>query len=182
MKMNKRGGFTDLFLFMIFAVIIVFVSGIMIYLGGEVHDKLITDIGNNTFTNSNQTYADTINSTINPLNTAYRSLYWITFFIVGAMIISIFIGSYMVTTRPVMFIPYIILVLVAVIVSVGISNAYESVVTQETLSATFGGFIGTNYILSLLPLWITIIGFIGGIIMYVRFQIASQTIELGGYG
>jgi hypothetical protein len=179
---SKRGGFSDLFILMIFSVIILLVSGIMIYLSNTVYSKIQTDIGNMTFRNSNVTYSATIAKTLTPMNTAFNSLYWVAFFLIGSMVISIIIGSYMVTTRPVMFVPYFILMIVAVIVSVGVSNAYETIATSSQLAPTFSGFIGSNIMMSLLPIWITVIGFLGGIIMYVRFQIASQTIELGGQG
>jgi hypothetical protein len=40
--------------------------------------------------------------------------------------------------------------------------------SDATLSSTFSGFIGTNWIMLNLPIWITIVGFTGGIIMFSR--------------
>jgi hypothetical protein len=97
------------------------------------------------------------------------------------MVLSIFMGSYLVTTKPIFFIPYIFIVIIAVIVAVGLSNAYEQVIQDPTLASTFAGFVGANFIMAQLPIWITIIGFVGGIIMFVRMGSREQQIY-GGNG
>jgi len=97
------------------------------------------------------------------------------------MIISIFIGSFLVTTKPVFFIPYIFITIIAVVVSVGISNGYEMVRDNPTLASTFTGMWGANFIMAQLPIWITIISITGGIIMFARMGSRENQIY-GGYG
>ena len=103
---NKRGGYLDIFLLMIFAVIIVFVGAVMIYMGGrvqtELHDKLDSKQSNSEYVN----YTTLIDENIGAVNTAYGALYWLSVFIIFGMILGIFIGSYMVQTKPVFFVPY----------------------------------------------------------------------------
>lgn len=165
--MNKRGGFSDLFIFMILAVAIVFICGVFIFIGGkattEIHEKL-----DGTDYAGNENVTEIINQTFDAVNRAYQSLYWISVFLIVGMVISIFIGSYLVTTKPIFFIPYIFIVIIAVIVSVGISNAYEMVINDPTMAETFAGFVGANFIMLKLPIWIAVIGIVGGIIMFVR--------------
>jgi hypothetical protein len=84
------------------------------------------------------------------------------------MIISIFIGSYLVTTKPIFFVPYLFIVIIAVIVAVPLSNAYETIMNDATLSGTFAEFSGANWLMLNLPIWITIVGITGGIIMFSR--------------
>jgi hypothetical protein len=96
------------------------------------------------------------------------------------MVISIFIGSYLVTTKPIFFIPYIFIVIIAVIVSVGISNAYEMVINDPTMAETFAGFVGANFIMLKLPIWIAVIGIVGGIIMFVRMGSKENDLYGGG--
>lgn len=176
--MNKKAGMTDLFIFMIVAFVIVFICGIFIYLGGkvmtEVHDKM----DDMQFGDLNTT--EVIDDTLGKVNQAYQGLYWISWFLIVGMVISIFIGSYLVTTKPVFFIPYIFIVIIAVIVSVGISNAYEQVTADPTLAGTFAGFTGANFIMSQLPIWIAVIGIAGGIIMFVRMGSKANENQ-GGY-
>jgi hypothetical protein len=96
------------------------------------------------------------------------------------MMISILIGSFLVTTRPVFFLPYIFIVIIAIIVAVGLSQAYDQVKENSELSSTFDRFGGANFMLSNLPVIITIVGFTGGIIMFVR--LGSKENEGGYYG
>lgn len=175
---GKRGGFTDLFIFMIVSVIVVFISGIFIYLGGRVNTQLHTTMDDMTFGDKNG--SEIVTSTMGKVSSTYDALYWISVFLMVGMVISIFIGSYLVTTKPVFFIPYLFVVIIAIIVSVGLSNAYQEVIETPLLASTFNNFVGANFILSKLPIWITIIGFVGGIIMFVRM--GSKENELyGGY-
>ena len=77
-------------------------------------------------------------------------------------------GSYLLTTKPIFFIPYIFVVIIAIIVSVPLANSYETLMNDPTLASTFAGFTGSNWIMLNLPIWITIIGITGGIIMFSR--------------
>jgi F0F1-type ATP synthase assembly protein I len=177
--MNKQGGFTDLFIFMIFSFAILLICGIFIYIGGtvttEVHEKMDTM----QFGDANT--SQVIDQTFGKVNQAYQSLYWIAVFLMVGMVISIFIGSYLVTTKPIFFVPYLFIVIIAVIIAVGLSNAYELVIQNPTLASTFAGFVGANFIMLQLPMWIAIIGITGGIIMFVRMGSKESDIY-GGNG
>lgn len=177
--MNKRGGFTDLFIFMIFSFAILLICGIFIYLGGNVTTKVHETMDAMQFGSANT--SQVIDSTFGAVNRSYQALYWISVLLMVGMVISIFIGSYLVTTKPVFFIPYAFITIIAVIIGVGLSNAYESVIADPTLASTFAGFVGANFIMLKLPLWIAVIGIVGAIIMFVRM--GSKENELyGSYG
>ena len=166
---NKRGGFTDLFLFMIFAFVIILVSGVMIYIGIEIEDQLQKSLGKMDLGDTMGNNASVvIDNTIGVTNTTFQALHWITVFLIGGMILSIFIGSYLVTTKPIFFIPYLFIVIIAIIVSIPMSNSYEILINNPTLSSTFAEFTGANWIMLNLPVWITIIGITGAIIMFSR--------------
>jgi len=167
--MNKRGGFTDLFIFMIVALVVVLISVVFIYIGNQTHDQLQSSLGTMDLhdtqgNNASQVITNTVGST----NTTFQALHWIAVFLIAGMIISIFIGSYLVTTKPIFFIPYIFITIIAIVVSVPISNTYEVLMSNATLSSTFAGFTGASWIMLNLPIWITIVGFGGGIIMFAR--------------
>jgi len=165
--MNNKGALSDLFIFMILAFAILFICGIFIFIGGratsEVHAKLD---GTNYAGNENVTQI--INQTFDKVNQAYQSLYWISIMLIVGMIISIFIGSYLVTTKPVFFIPYALITIIAIIVAVVMSNAYEQVIQTPLIAGSFTGFTGGNFIMANLPIWIAVIGIVGAIIMFVR--------------
>ena len=173
--MNKKGGFTDLFLFMIVGFIILLFSGVFIYIGltvtSELHSKMDgMDIG------GDKNVTKVIDETMGKTNQSYNSLYWISILLIIGMMLSIFIGSYLVTTKPIFFIPYIFVTIIAIIVSVGISNAYEELISNPTLASTFIKFTGSNFIMLKLPMWIAIIGITGGIIMFARMGKREESI------
>ena len=176
-KMNKKADLTDMFLFMIVAIIILMVSGMFIYMGGRIRAELHTNLDNKEI-GDNVNYSEVIDNSMGQVDTSYRLMYWLSILLIVGMMISVFIGNYMITTRPIYFVPYIFITIIAVIVSVGISNAYQEIIADPTLASTFAGFIGSNFIMVYLPIWITIISFVGGIIMFVRMK--SQ--EYAPYG
>jgi len=175
--MNKKAGFTDLFLFMIIAIVLVFICGVMLYLGGKVTTEVHATLDPMTFGSANT--SQVIDDTFGAVNRSYQSLYWIAVFLIVGMVISIFIGSYLVTTKPIFFIPYLFITIIAILVSVGLSNAYEMVISDPTLAPTFAGFVGANDILLNLPIWIAVIGIVGGIIMFTRMGSKDSQIYTG---
>jgi hypothetical protein len=175
---RKRGQmFTDAFVFMIFALIILMVAGMYIYMGNTIETKLKQSMPQNQFSTN---VTQVIDNTFGKVNEAYATLRWTTILLIIGMVISIFIGSYMVTTRPVFFVPYIFMVIIAVVVSVGISNAYQALIETPLLSSSYATLVGGNYFMVYLPIWITAIGFIGGIIMFARMK--SQDTMVSPYG
>lgn len=168
-KKNKKGAFADLFIFMIFALVIILISVVFIFIGNKTTEQLHLsmddmDLHDTVGNNASQV----IDNTMGDVNTTFQALHWITIFLIVGMIISIFIGSYLVTTKPIFFIPYLFVVIIAIIVSVPLANTYETLLTDATLSSTFAGFTGANWIMLNLSIWITIIGITGGIIMFSR--------------
>jgi len=178
--MNKKGGLTDLFILMIFAFAIILISVIFIYIGTTTQDKLHETMDDRGVMPDGTNTSDMINNTFGGVTSAYGGLYWISIFLIAGMIISIFIGSYLVTTKPIFFIPYFFVTIVAVIVAVGISNAYEMLMKDGTMASTFAGFVGSNFIMLNLPMWIAIIGVVGAIIMFVRMGSRDEQIYGGG--
>ena len=166
---NKRGGFSDLFIFMIFAFVIILISVVWVYMGGLVQEKMHETIGQMDLHDTvGNNASQVVDNTIGDFNASISALRWITVFLIGGMILSIFIGSYLVTTKPIFFIPYLFIVIIAIVVSVPMSNAYEVLMNNAILSETFAGFSGASWIMLNLPVWITIIGITGGIIMFSR--------------
>jgi len=168
-RMNKRGAFADLFIFMILAFVLIFICAIMIYIADTTTEQLHETMdGMDLGDGSGNNVSVVIDNTVGATALSFKALQWISAFIIFGMILSIFIGSYLVTTKPVFFIPYIFIVIIAIIVSVPLSNAYETLSNNADLSSTFTGFTASNFIMLNLPIWITIIGFVGGIIMFAR--------------
>lgn len=165
---DKKGSYIGMFILIVVAIIILFVSAIFIYIGELTEEKLHETMDDmDIFGDTNA--SEVIDSTFGKVNQAYSHLTWITVMLIFGMVISIFIGSYKVRTEAVYFIPYIIISLICIIISVGIANAYEDVIANETLASTFATFTGGNFFMLNLPMFMTVIAFIGGIIMYISW-------------
>jgi len=176
--MNRRGQmFTDVLLFIVMTLIILSIVGMYLFMGTTIEAELKQSMPQDQFVTN---VTETVDNTMGMVNTAYDTLKWSTVIIIMGMIFGIFIGSYMVTTRPIFFVPYIFVMIIAIIVSTGVSNAYQELISTPMLSSTFAELIGGNYIMIYLPLWVTIIGFVGGIIMFARMK--SQDAMVNPYG
>lgn len=175
---NKKGSIMDIFLWLIMSFVLLIVGGILIYITTVTNTQLHSNLDNQSTSAVN--YTKIINDTYGKVPQAVSILYWASILIIVGMIISIFIGSYLVTTKPIYFLAYIFVIIIAIVVSVPMSNAYISLIETPELASTYAGFtpLGANSIMYWLPVWTTIIGFIGAIILFVRMR---QT-EVTGYG
>lgn len=179
---NKRGGFSDLFIFMIVAFVLILTSGMFIYFGNQTFDKLQENLAGKDYIAGGQNVSEIIDDTFGSVPRSFNALYWIASFLMVGMVMSIFIGSYLVTTKPVFFIPYIFITIIAIVVAVGVSQGYEQAVQHPTLIETYAGFTGANFIMLNLPMWVAIIGIVGAIIMFVRMGSKENDIYGGQYG
>jgi len=177
---NKQGGFTDLFLVIIFAFIILVVSGVMIYVGNLAEDELHEKMDDMDIGGEDQNVSQIIDDTMGKVNQSYALLSWLTVMIIFGMVFGVFFGSYKVRTQPIYFIPYLLLTFIAIIVSVGVANSYEEMIAFDQLSSSFATLTGGNYFMLHLPMFIGIIGVVGGIIMFISWATREETI--GGYG
>lgn len=164
--MNKNAQFFALITFIIVALVIVMTSVIFIYIQDTTETKLKQVIGDREA--NGKTGNETIDETFAGIGTAYNSLPWLSAFLIIGMIIAVLVGSYMVTTKPVMFVPFIFFMIILVVLGVGISNAYEKIYDDAKLSSSFDRFTASNYILLHLPEVLVVIGFLGAIVMFSR--------------
>lgn len=169
---NKKGGFTDLFIFMIMAFSIIIICALFIYMGGRASNQLHTSLDGMKFGEVNGSAI--VSQSIDKVNESYTGFYWISWFLIVGMMLSILMGSYMVTTRPIFFVPYLIITIVAVIVSVIMSNAYEQIIANPILADTFSKFLGANFIMSYLPIIVSALGIAGAVIMFSRMGTGQQ--------
>lgn len=171
--MNRKGSFVGLFLFMIVALILVLTSGIFVYVGTTTSEALHEQL--DPMSTAEVNYTKIISQTIDQIPASYQVLKWGSVVLIVAMILSIFISSYLVTTKPIFFVPYIIFVFMAVILSVVMANAYEVILTSDNdLAITLQSFVGANFMLLYLPVLVGAVGIIGGIIMFASYKVGQE--------
>lgn len=171
--MNRKGSFVGLFLFMIVALILVITTGIFVYVGQTTSDALHTQL--DPLSTADLNYTQIISETIDEIPASYEVLKWGSIVLIVGMILSIFISSYLVTTKPIFFVPYIIFVFIAVILAVVMANAYDVILTSDNdLAITLQSFTGANFMLLYLPMIVGSVGIIGGIIMFASYKLGQE--------
>lgn len=167
--MNKQGGFVDLFVFIVVTFVISIIVVVFIFIGNTTTDQLHESMNNMDLVgDGTNNVSVVIDNTIGKVNSAYLILRWASILIFFAMILGIFIGSYMVTTKPVFFVPYIFIIIIAIVVSTVMANAYDELMQESTLQATFLLTPAINWFVLTLPITVTIVGFAGALIMFSR--------------
>jgi len=119
-----------------------------------------------------------VQDTFGKVPNAYESLKWITVALLFGMLISIIISAYMARISPIFFIVYLFIWIIAIIVSVPLSNTFQEIYVNPTLSSTFSGFWSYYFIFENLPIWITVIGALCAIIMVINMIKVGE----GSYG
>ena len=162
MNKNKKGSVIDLIIFIVVAFLAVFFFGVWIYVNGSLNTAFgtVQDTAQLNFSSAvNQTFTPVYNAVLN-----YSDLLVIS--IIMSMIILIFISNFLIKTHPAFMIVYIIFWILSMILSTHISNAYETITANPTLSTSFGYLPGGNFIMLNLPIIIAVVGVIGGIILF----------------
>ena len=174
-RLHKKGGMFDLILAIALSLILAVALVLFTYVQHATHEKLLEKAPSlqRSFTNINVT--DTINASFGAVGDAYQNFRWISVTLIFGFFASILVSAFLVRTHPAWFIGYIFVVVIAVVLSAYISNSYERLMQNEILMETFlTGFYGQNWIFLHLPIWVTIIGFLAGILMYIN-------LDTGGY-
>lgn len=168
---NKRGGFFDLIVAIVLSFILVICFVAFMYAQHIVNDKLQEQAPElqGSFSSSTNV-SQVINDTVGKVGEAYQSFYWISIVLIVGYFLSILVTSFLVKTHPIWFVGHIFVIIIATIISVYISNTYQTLMMNGILEGTFAGFVGANYIFTYLPIWVVVIGFISGILMYANLD------------
>jgi hypothetical protein len=162
--MNKKGSLIDVILWMVIAFIVIFVFAGFFFMFVTMNSSLsaIPDIPSIGFHNS-------VAQTFTQVSNAMPILQWVVVAFIFAMILSIFISNFLIKVHPVFFIIYILLVIVAVIFSAYLSNAYETILnSNNALTPTLEQFTGANFIMLNLPYISAIVGVLGSIFLLIN--------------
>lgn len=179
--MNKKGSFVGLFLFIIFAFILAVVCVIFVFIGKTTADQLHLRLDNLSTAEVN--YTQILTETTDKIPAGYYVLQWGSVIIIFFMVLSILISSYLVTTRPIFFVPYILISIIAIIFSAIIANAYDDLMTNPSTASLFvGGWTMLNFTMLYLPIIVSVTAIVGGIIMFASYKLVGQQDYRGMYG
>lgn len=165
---NRKGALTDMFLFLVLSFVIIIFSVIMFFVATKTYDSLMSSSAIQEGLGDDGNSTQIINDSFGQVPNAYQSLKWITTMLIFGLALSILISSFLVRTNPIFFVPYVIILIIAIIVSVPMSNTYETIYTNPLLAESFSGFWGATWIFLHLPLWVTTIGLLAGVLMFIN--------------
>lgn len=169
--MNRKGNFLDLAVLMIFFFIIIVVILSVYFISGRIGTEMHRVLDNITLTEGDSTnYSDIISNSVDSTHTSFGIFKWLSIVLFIGFAIVLWLSAWMVNTHPVFMIIYIIGLVATIILSVGLSNVYQMMSENAQLTATLGEFSMLGILMVYLPLWISVVGFIGLIIMFVRFK------------
>ncbi len=175
MKKNKKGAIIDMIVFVIMALVITIFIGVWIY-GVDLISDTMSGINATIGTNTN--FSDIAKDTIGQVNSANQTMLPIVAFaLIFGMVLTIFVSNFLVKVHPAFFFVYLAILVLAIVLSVHVSNTYESLLTGEVFSNTLQSMTASTFILLNLPLWTTVVGFVGMIILFAGI---IRDRELGG--
>ena len=157
--MNKRGDFTGvIFLIVSIAIFAIFLL-IVGYIAPQISNALVEKIG----------ISEEINNSLGVTTSiAQNTLPTIWLIVFGGLMLGLFATSYFIDTSPV-FVPiFALLLIIAIVIAIPISNAYEELSDNAILSgaADHQGLI--VFIMSNLPVVAFIVGLLSLIIAFAK--------------
>lgn len=172
---NRKGGIMDIFVAMAMALVLIVVLVLLTFSANTVKTKMLQQAPAIQSSFSNDTnVSQIIENTVGGVTSSYDTFKWISVLLIFGFFLSILVSAFLVKTHPAWFIGYVLMIIIAVVLSVYVSNTYEKLMNDSTLAATFLGFTGANYIFLYLPIWILVIGIIAGILMYINLDWGSS--------
>jgi len=168
---NKRGQ-TFLLLSIIVAVIVVgvFFAGWMYMFNTMTQTLQAVKIDNNIVN-----FSSAVANTVAPVNNAMSGLNAISMAIILGLIIASFIEAYFVRKHPIMFVVHLFIVAMAVTASIYISNEYEKLMTNGILGSYLTANTALSFIALELPIIVTVVGFVGLILLFAAINRDSDT-------
>lgn len=174
--MDTKGQFTNFSVFNIFTfAIIIFVA--VLFFGGLIY---VTGLLNTVFqqagisNDANSGQAGYVNltqaadRTIGQMNNSIQDLRLVALALIFAMIVGVFISNSLIKIHPAFFFVYVLIVILAVMFSAPISNAYETTLNSGVYDGLLTTFTGANWVLLNLPLVTALVGVLGGIFLFIN--------------
>lgn len=158
---NKKGDVPSLFLIIVFLVIFAFLSMLMYSLFNRTSDILRSpELAD--FENAEEvaTEFDTASNGLDVLNVV---------FLIGAMI-SVIITAFFVRTSPIFLVVSIIVLVIMVFLSMGLSNIYYDITQNETtgILENAHAFPATQRVMNYLPLWLLMTAVMVFVALYAK--------------
>lgn len=148
----------------IMITIILFTLGIGMFVIKYATDVSVDKLVNNTVINSSSSAV----STFNQMKNTTARLDYVFFGVFIGLALALIITGWFIGGNPIFMFIYFIIVMIAVVCSAVFANVWVAVTNASIFGVTILSFPKTNLILSSLPLYTAIIGFIGITVMFAK--------------
>lgn len=157
---NKKADFTGIL------YLIVMISGLAFFLliVGFIANEVSSGLQDKIDTNRVEVN-ESFEATRNVANSTLSAVWYIVF---GSLMLGLLITAWYMPTHPIMVAPFIILLVVAIIIGVAMSNAYETLYDVDRLNETADTQNSINFMMSNLPYLALVIGIIGLIVTFAK--------------
>lgn len=158
--MNKRGSAQDVILIAVLLFFFGVAFLIMHYGMNQMYDGLLA----NPQINGS---ASTVEALEAGQATTSKLDYWGIGIFLG-LLISLIVTGWFISGNPLFMGVYVVVVILAVVVSMGLSNAWESLSQNATFAASLVALPFTNHILLYLPYYTAVMGMIGLMVVFAK--------------
>jgi len=155
---NKRGTGTDV----LYLVVVLFFIGFFCFVGYFTFNRMNTLLLANSVMNSTQASRDALGSIT---TTTSKYDYFVLAVFIG-FVLAILISSWFIGGNPLFMILYFVVLVGCVVGSMFLSNIWEEVTQKAIWGATITGFPITNHLITYMPVYIAVVGFLGMIAMF----------------
>jgi len=145
-------------------VVVLFILAVSIFVSVFVSNKMNTALRDNSVINSTAEAVVVIDSTEHRL--AGADGWYFAFFIFS--IISLLITGWLVGGHPIFMVAYFLVIVIAVVLGAVLSNVWIEFSTNAVFAGELAAYPLTNNILTNLPYYMAVIGFLGMVAMYAK--------------
>lgn len=167
MRDDKRGGYADVFIFIVMAFLITVFFGFMYYGFSQMN----TVLNNVQFTMGNgvgyNNFTNIVSATWGQVYATYGQLKTMAYVLIFGMIITILVSSWLVRSPPIFLVIYLIVSIGGIIVGAYISNVYQGLLLNADFGSTLQSFKGASYLLLYLPYLAGIVALFSGLISLI---------------
>lgn len=134
---------------------------------GQTVDRLVL----NPTINASEPTKDTFNSITTNVTSRFD---YLVFGLFIGFILAIIITGWLVGGHPIFMFVYFIIVVIAVVLATVFNFVWDSVTGASIFGTTIASFTYANNILSNLPLYVAIVGFLGIVVMFAKPYMVGQ--------
>ena len=145
--------------------VIIFAFAISVFIVHNMMGQVVTKIVANDVVNSSEEAVEAFGSITTKITPRFD---YMVFGLFIGLILALIITGFMVGGHPIFMAIYFIFVVISVVLATVFNFVWESVTNASIFGATINSFTYTNNILTNLPIYMAIVGFIGIVVMFAK--------------